>query len=344
MYPSKKNPTFGTFIRNIEEGLINNHDCIVDKVIINRNNLKPVRKLFVYIHFSLKCIYTILTQRHDIVYVHFVSHSYIPLLFLPKVLIRKLVINFHGTDFFSKKKILQKIIIRAIRKSDLVVVPSKYFKLLVSERFNKKEEDIFISPSGGVPEHFFKMHELSNKNEFTLGFVGRVIEEKGWKLFIKAIIELKHNNYNVQGIIVGPGDSIIINEYIKKMGISNQVKYLGPISHQKLPETYRKLDLFIFPTLFDESLGLVPIEAMANSVPSICSNFEAANSYIQDGNNGFLFEKGNTKELTNKVINYINLNQEEKNNLRNAAYKKALEFSTINISKSLYVKFKKILN
>ena len=81
---------------------------------------------------------------------------------------------------------------------------------------------------------------------------------------------------------------------------------------------------------------------MANSIPSICSNFNAVKSYIDDGCNGYLFEKGNTKELVEKIIGYVNLNQEEKEKLRQAAYEKALKFKDLNVGLNLYNEFIKL--
>lgn len=342
MYPSIKFPAFGSFIQRIENNLCEGDKCTINRIVIDQDNLKSIQRVFVYFKFVLKSIYAIFKQRHDIVYIHFVSHSYIPLLFLPKFLIRKLVINFHGTDLLTKNKLFKGINAIATKKANLVIVPSAYFKELVIERLNKEEKYIFVSPSGGVSKHFFNKSKLPLSEVITCGFVGRITDRKGWKIFVIAISELKQKNYKVRGVIVGPGNFTDVNEYVREMNVSNEVDYLGVMSNEDLPSIYEKLDLFIFPTLFDESLGLVPLEAMANSIPSICSNFNAVKSYIDDGCNGYLFEKGNTKELVEKIIGYVNLNQEEKEKLRQAAYEKALKFKDLNVGLNLYNEFIKL--
>ena len=342
MYPSEKSPTFGSFIQKIEKNLSFHNDCNVEVVAISNEYSNKILLFYYYLKFIFKCFFLILKQRHDVVYVHFVSHSYIPFLFLPRFLIKKMVINFHGSDLNTESKLFQKINAIAIRKANLIIVPSKYFKKLLLKIHNTNEENIFISPSGGIPKYFYNKNKLHKRDYITCGYVGRVIDKKGWKTFVNAISDLDKKKYNVKGIIVGPGNLEIVNGYIMKLKTSNNINYLGAIPNEKLSVIFEEFDLFIFPTMFNESLGLAPLEAMAHSIPAICSNCDATSSYIMDGVNGFLFEKGNAKELSEKIIKFINLREDEKNNFRDEAYEKALEYRDIDVSEKLYNKLKKI--
>jgi glycosyltransferase involved in cell wall biosynthesis len=253
-----------------------------------------------------------------------------------------MVINFHGSDLNTENKLFKKINAIAIRKANLIIVPSKNFKKLLLKTHNTKDENIFVSPSGGISKYFYKKNKLHKRDYITCGYVGRVIDKKGWKTFVNAINDLENKKYNVKGVIVGPGNPDIVNDYIMKLKTSNIINYLGAIPNKKLSAIYEELDLFIFPTMFNESLGLAPLEAMAHSIPAICSNCDATRSYIKDGVNGFLFEKDNSKELSEKIIKFINLRDDEKNNFRDAAFKKSLEYRDIDVSAKLYNELKKI--
>ena len=52
-------------------------------------------------------------------------------------------------------------------------------------------------------------------------------------------------------------------------------------------------------------MGLVGLEAMAASTPVIGSNIGGIATYINDGENGFLFEPKNSMELANNIIKYM---------------------------------------
>lgn len=52
------------------------------------------------------------------------------------------------------------------------------------------------------------------------------------------------------------------------------------------------MDLFVFPTQLEESLGLVGLEAMACGVPVIGSCIGGLTDYIEEGTNGFFSSRG----------------------------------------------------
>lgn len=84
------------------------------------------------------------------------------------------------------------------------------------------------------------------------------------------------------------------------------IKYIGPIPYHSLPEIYCTLDLFIFPTCLEESLGLVGLEAMACEVPVIGSYIGGLKDYIKDKENGFFLLREMRKNFLIK-LNYIYL-------------------------------------
>lgn len=102
------------------------------------------------------------------------------------------------------------------------------------------------------------------------------------------------------------------DEKIRDLYLDNLIKYIGPIPYHSLPEIYCTLDLFIFPTCLEESLGLVGLEAMACEVPVIGSYIGGLKDYIKDKENGFFFTPGNAEELSNKIELYLSLSSSEK--------------------------------
>ena len=102
-------------------------------------------------------------------------------------------------------------------------------------------------------------------------------------------------------------------------------------------EFYKSVDLFIFPSENkSESLGLVGLEAMAASTPVIGSNIGGIATYINDGENGFLFEPKNSMELANNIIKYMDSSAKEKNFMMNMAYKTALNYESSKVLTTLF--------
>jgi len=76
-------------------------------------------------------------------------------------------------------------------------------------------------------------------------------------------------------------------------------------------KVYEEIDILLFPTLLEESLGLTPIEAMAFGVPVVASKIGAVTEYIEHGKNGFLIEPGSADDLTKTLMRVNNLTEAE---------------------------------
>jgi len=57
----------------------------------------------------------------------------------------------------------------------------------------------------------------------------------------------------------------------EELGLKDQVLFIGPVADPDLPALYSGASLFVFPSLY-EGFGLPVVEAMACSLPVICSN------------------------------------------------------------------------
>jgi len=138
-----------------------------------------------------------------------------------------------------------------------------------------------------------------NKNEFVIGFVGRLIERKGWKNFIEAINILTNENKKFKFLIAGDGpDKTKMLSLIKEYNLEKNIVYLGYQSN--MVWFYSLLDVLVIPSHW-EPMGLTEIEAQSMHVPTISSNIPALNEIIQDRKNGLLFEAKNNKNLAEKI-------------------------------------------
>lgn len=134
------------------------------------------------------------------------------------------------------------------------------------------------------------------------------------------------------------------DEKIRDLYLDNLIKYIGPIPYHSLPEIYCTLDLFIFPTCLEESLGLVGLEAMACEVPVIGSYIGGLKDYIKDKENGFFFTPGNAEELSNKIELYLSLSSSEKQKMTEAAKRKAQRYASEIVGRELYAQLLRLID
>lgn len=345
MYPSKNHPNYGVFVRNFVENMNGDKIEITEKVVIKGRGKNIPIKLLKYILFFLEVIYKGLFKKYDLIYVHFVNHTSIPVTIIKALRPQKaLALNAHGADLFYSSalaKVLANFSKKLLKKADAIICPSNYFKNVLIKNFGIKEQDIFISPSAGIDLNKFRPIPKYNKptEVFTIGYVSRIDEDKGWDDFIRAIRLIKDNNLikNFKAIIVGDGsqrDELI--SLINNLNLNDYIELKGLLPQLELVEVYNSLNVFVFPTKRKaESLGLVAIEAMACGIPVIGSSNYAVTEYVKDNENGYCFEMGCIECLKEAIINYYNLSDVIIDKMKINAYNTGLLYDKNRVSKVL---------
>lgn len=103
---------------------------------------------------------------------------------------------------------------------------------------------------------------------FRLVYVGRIIRTKGLLFAIRALSRAKNRNSTVLTVLGDGEDATICREEARRLGINQQVHFLGWRDRDEVQAQYRQADAFIFPS-FREPTGGVLLEAMAAGLPVI---------------------------------------------------------------------------
>jgi glycosyltransferase involved in cell wall biosynthesis len=347
MYPSKDYPFYGIFVKNFENQLMT-EGFEFEKAVINGRGRTKLEKLKKYFQFFTDVFKALREDKYDLIYVHYVGHSLLPFLMFKRNPLKPLVVNAHGSDIFSVSKIghlIQKMITPIIKEADMVVVPSNYFKNILEEKFSIHQNSIFVSPSGGIDTNLFKPIVVERSKLFTIGFVSRIDEGKGWDILLDAVYLLKQKNLNFKVLMVGSGEqNDAMLKKIDELELGSTVEYVGAKPHDELAHYFNQMDIFAFTTTrLAESLGLVGLEAMACGVPVVGSNIGGLPSYISDGVNGKLFEAGNSKELVKCIEFFVEMNKDEFTKYKIQALETAKRYDSKIVASELGEKLKEVL-
>lgn len=141
-------------------------------------------------------------------------------------------------------------------------------------------------------------------------YVGRLIDKKGIFDLLKAFQLLSRNQLKLGLVLVGSGEGEEqYRKFCKEQNIKN-VFFAGFVHQDDLPAYYAASDVFVLPT-HSEPWGLVLNEAMASSLPVVCSDAAgAACDLIVNGENGYTYKKGNIAELTEALSKTLNSSKE----------------------------------
>jgi glycosyltransferase involved in cell wall biosynthesis len=137
------------------------------------------------------------------------------------------------------------------------------------------EGPISIIPQFGVDPKIFEPAPLGGSGQdFVVGYVGRLVEEKGVDLLLEALAELGGAS---RACILGSGSAKgTLQAQVRRLGLADRVSFDDPIPSTRIPAYYRQLDVLVLPSRthpnWKEQFGRVLIEAMACGVPVIGSD------------------------------------------------------------------------
>lgn len=124
--------------------------------------------------------------------------------------------------------------------------------------------------------------------------VNRLSEEKRIDVLLDAI-PLLQSNAHIALVSTGPAEADL-RAQVERLGIGDRVSFLGFVANADLVELRRSADLFVIPSEADLQ-SLATMEAMACGLPVIAAKAYALPELAHHGENGFVFEPGNSAEL-----------------------------------------------
>jgi glycogen synthase len=81
-----------------------------------------------------------------------------------------------------------------------------------------------------------------------------------------------------------------------ELGVAGRVRF-GSLEREQLPDRYRAADVMVFPSVWAEPFGLVPVEAMACGTPVVATGVGGSAEFLTDGENCLLVPPGDPEEL-----------------------------------------------
>lgn len=136
--------------------------------------------------------------------------------------------------------------------------------------------------------------------------IGKYEKRKNIRMLLEVFEDL-HRKYALALTIVGECSTRFHKEYkvqqeafVKEHHLQGDVVLLQNLGREEIEELYRRTDLFILPST-DEPASVSQLEAMAYSIPVVCSDKNGTACYVENGVNGYLFQDNQIESLKEKV-------------------------------------------
>ena len=284
-------------------------------------------------------------------------------LFATKITKRKFVTTFHGTYNFSGR--LKKLYNSVMVRSDLIIAGSNFIFSHIKENYSdflKAKKKFLVIFRGINVDYFDPSTKLENdekkllqkweinKEKKIILVPGRLTSWKGQELLIEAInlvkIELGYEAFHVVILGSDQGRDLYKKKLIRlteQYRLTNQIKFINHCKDMAL--AYHVSDIVISPSIEPEAFGRVAVEAQSMEKLIIASNIGGSNETIINEKTGFLFESGNAKSLSEKIIRAITMDETSINLIGKEGRKNIIKkFNVEKMCFSTYSEYKRLLN
>ena len=280
-----------------------------------------------------------------------------------KITGRKFVTTFHGTYNFDSviKKFYNSVMVR----SDLIIAGSNFIFSHIKENYTKyinNKKKLLVIFRGINVDYFDSTTKIYSdekklltkweieKDKKILLLPGRLTSWKGQEIFIEAInlvnIELGYEAF--YAVILGSdqGRDLYKKKLISLVEKFRMIKQVRFIDHCKdMALAYKISDIVVSASIEPEAFGRVAVEAQSMEKPIIASNTGGSNETIIDEKTGFLFESGNAKSLSQKILKVITMDDTLLKAIGIQGRKNIIQkFNVEKMCFSTYSEYKRIIN
>lgn len=179
--------------------------------------------------------------------------------------------------------------------------------IFVSDFTRRQAESLGLGLEGtavahsGIHEEFLDPAPVTDWR-WRLLYVGRLDRRKGVDTAIESMARLPPE---AELELIGGWDARE-EERLRRLavaaGVEAKVRFSGHSDRSEVSAAYARADVALFPVIWDEPWGLVPLEAMAKGRPVVATGRGGSAEYLRDGENCLLFEAGDPDALAAAVV------------------------------------------
>lgn len=278
------------------------------------------------IYFSIILNLIKMKGKIDLIHIPYTSNDILvfPVLLIKKLLDIPYVITIHGGGMLEwKLKILHQLF---FKHADTIVAVSENIRKEYEKRSGRKIKVIpplIPFKESSIPKNKLKKKYGFDYDDLIILFLGSIKRIKGCDFLLKAFFNLEKefiikNNLKLLYIGEGPMKETLY-KIVEKNRFNKYVKFYGSVPHEKVPELYKLVHIYVIPSLYEGTPKSL-LEAMFNGLPIVGSDTKGINNIILNNWNGLLFKVADEIELSSKLKKLI-----ENKSLRNTLGKNAMK-------------------
>lgn len=165
---------------------------------------------------------------------------------------------------------------------------------------------VVVLPTGLTDEVFKRSGKRKSdygvpKRSLMLSTAGRLGAEKNFEVLFEAIYKAKDALGDFKLFIAGDGpDRKLYERHVAKLGLSENIKFLGYISRSEVLDLAEASDLFVFASV-TETQGMVILESMGRGTPVVAADALGPSEMLASEKGGWLAKPGDAEDFAAKI-------------------------------------------
>lgn len=327
-----------------------------DNRTINNMGQFDIKNVSLAVWHGLKCIWFLLSKRPAIVYVPIAQNKWgflrDCLFVIPaKLLGRHVIVHLHGSNFkefiAGESYCIRLFIKQVLKKVDRAIVLGENLKSVFLGIIDSEKIKVV---SNGLDIEYFDKNEVSSSHiqkELRVLFLGTMSKSKGFLQVLYSMPFILQRRDDVKFIFAGqqPHAELMDTayEFISINHLDQHVTITGLVYGDTKFELLLSSDIFVFPSE-QEGQPIVILEAMAAGLPIITTDTGAISETVIDGENGYIVEKNNPRQIAEKLLTLINNDHLRQQMGFNSRKRYLQEYTAEHFSKHMTDVFKEVLH
>jgi len=231
--------------------------------------------------------------------------------------------------------------------ADKVIVVSPMLRDMLVKDYGAPLGKVYIQPLGVDLDLFKKRSSRRfHETEPRVVYLTSIARQRGVDCAIHALRLLQEHKLRPQLLLVGTGpkeDLQWIRDLAEREGVKDQVRFLGPVPHEQVPQILEECDIGLSPLpdllSYRVSSPTKVFEYLAMGLVVIASDLPAHRVIIQDGENGLLAPPDKPEawaEAIAKVCWDEDLRKKLQNRARESAKRYDWDYMLTHLGKTLF--------
>ncbi|WP_432103073.1 glycosyltransferase family 4 protein [Streptomyces sp. bgisy091] len=234
---------------------------------------------------------------------------------------RRIVATTHGHEAGWAQLPASRQLLRRIGEStDTITYLGEYTRSRIAGALTPAAADRMVQLPPGVDEKTFHPGSGGDRVRERLGLrdrpvvvcVSRLVPRKGQDTLVLAMPAVLARVPDAVLLVVGGGPYAgQLKKLAEETGVSDSVRFTGPVPWAELPAHYGAGDVFAMPCrtrrggLDVEGLGIVYLEASATGLPVVAGDSGGAPDAVLDGETGWVVRGGSAEESADRIVTLL---------------------------------------